>query len=182
MIPEDIYDATRAESKKLWNSACMFKCHITMNLKAAEQILDYAKTHTTSALLAEVRKSRSDVENAFMNWEQKMLKIQDLDGQCHSDTMEATYDEVYKVMDLLFKLINEAATVAERPITQAPPINESRPRFTPNSYMKPEKLSIEDPPHVMRAWIQDFSSYYSTSKMDVCSILSFFSTFHKEVT
>ena len=45
-----------------------------------------------------------------------MLEIQDLDGQCHIDTIGVTCDEVDKIIDLMFRVINKAATIAERPI------------------------------------------------------------------
>ena len=170
-IPRNCDEEVKATLKKMWNSSYGLRGHLTRHMRVAERLLKFAETHASSRLLAEMEESIAGVKAAFTKWESKILEIQDLDGQSNLDTIETTSIDVEKLLEAIFTVINDAATVAERPIIQAPTVNAGQPRCKPNSDMKPDKLSIEDPPHVMRAWVQDFSSYYSTSNMQVCSVL-----------
>ena len=55
----------------------------------------------TSALQAEFKKTRSDIETAFNIWERKILEIKELDGHYHMETIEIIpcFDHPYKSRD-----------------------------------------------------------------------------------
>ena len=152
------------QCRKLWKSSFGFKSSITRHINSAEKLLNFASGTTPSSLrLTELTETNSGCKAAFQKWQNTIYKIQEIDGQDYKESIDFQYNRVEATKFKIIDFVDRSSVIPAPQIGQLPVTAGGR--LKPISDFKPDKLSLDDPPHIMRAWMEDFSSYYSASNM-----------------
>ena len=172
--------ATREERiQKMAASHKGYKSRLTYSLNTTERTIDTARTSPPSQhMLDELRDNRKKLYVAFEKVENSIRDMQATDAEDKFDGYEAKlkaeYERTIKFVTAMDRLIIDLEQ-ALKPKTPKPVAAAAAapggalPK--PNNALKPKELTREHSPIEFTNWIEQFSAYFTGSRMINSSIL-----------
>ena len=167
-VPQDVLERKLASHKG-------YKSHLTYKLNAAEKTIGQAQNLGPSKIMLDQLQVAFDhCEIAFDKVEHSLRDIQSIDDplnfQKYDDAIEKEYKRTSKILETLTTLrVAFADAIAPKRAPPAVPIAGAAAaapaRVKPNDSLKPKPLNRDNTPVELTAWIEKFTAFYVSSRL-----------------
>jgi len=156
-----------------------FRGALTRKINVAERAFEVASTQIsfTDVVLKEMQTAMQDVKNAYVKVEACLSELQALESEDKFDAYEQRLAEeedrkekVVKVMSPLIARFQDALS-PKSPSAIAPAAAATAAPPKPNDALKPKVLARDATPVELTAWIERFTAYHTSSRLEKSSLL-----------
>eukprot|EP00095_Tigriopus_kingsejongensis_P001396 maker-scaffold205_size259573-snap-gene-1.45 protein:Tk01396 transcript:maker-scaffold205_size259573-snap-gene-1.45-mRNA-1 annotation:"hypothetical protein DAPPUDRAFT_304267" len=168
-------DLTQMDFATLSRSLTGYKSHLTRQINSLNKLIEFASVTGPSALITnELQDALGKAKIAFSKVEEILGYLEIAEPE-KAETYQAALTSEQDRLDTQTRLILQAIATRTDVAHDSPRLNASQPplsdrQYKPNQALKPFTLNRDHTPVEMRAWVNKFKAYYSSSHMDKLSI------------